>query len=205
MIRREVGIVDFGIGNHASVLRVVQSLGHRSYVSDSPERLAGAEVLLLPGVGAFPPAMAALESRGLVDVIGGHARKGKPVIGICLGMQLLTDGSDEVRETAGLGLIPGKVSELHSYRRHIGWNVIVAGQPDELFSPSVGEPFFFNHSFAYDGPAECKVCVTADDPPVTAAVRLDNVVGLQFHPEKSQSAGRQLLARLIKGLCKANS
>lgn len=201
MKRWQVGIVDYGASNQNSVMRTIQGIGHKCFVSHLPEQLASADLLLLPGVGAFPPAMAALHRYGLVETIACHASAGRPLLGICLGMQLLTELSTEVEETAGLNLIPGRITQLTAARRHIGWNTVVASNEDPLFAPSIGHSFYFNHSFAYYGPRECTVCVTDDEPPVTAVVRRGNVIGLQFHPEKSQAAGRHLLGHLIDQLC----
>ena len=201
MNRKTIGIVDYGVGNHTSVLRTFQALGHRCRVTSDREILAAADVIVLPGVGAFPAAMFALHQRGLRDYLCEIAQKGKPVIGLCLGMQLLADESLEHGTTAGLGLIPGTVRPLRGMDWHIGWNSLETVQPDPLMSPSDGESFYFNHSLVFDVPTVYQSAIShAHGSDFTVAVRRGNVVGLQFHPEKSQAAGKLLLSRLVEGL-----
>ena len=201
MKRKTIGIVDYGVGNHLSVLRAFQSLGHRCRVSSDREILESADVLVLPGVGAFPTAMAALHQHKLVDFLGYLAQQGMPIIGLCLGMQLLADKSLEHGTTSGLGLIPGTVRPLQGLKWHIGWNSLESVKQDELLTPSDGESFYFNHSYVFDVQADCQAAVSHErDSSFTVAVRRGNVVGLQFHPEKSQAAGRLLLSRLVEGL-----
>ena len=201
MNRKTVAIVDYGVGNHTSVLRTFQGLGYRSRVTSDREILAAADVLVLPGVGAFPAAMSALNLDGLASHLRELARRGKPFLGLCLGMQLLADESLEHGTTTGLGLIPGTVRHLPGIDWHIGWNSLETVQHDPLMAPSDGESFYFNHSLVFDVPAayQAAICrVRESSFPV--AVRRGNVVGLQFHPEKSQAAGKQLLSRLVEGL-----
>ncbi len=204
MNRRRVAVVDYGIGNQASVLRVLRQLGHRCYLSRDPAVLDEADLLILPGVGAFPEAMSALRAEGMSEFLQEKARERRPILGICLGMQLLADCSDEMGQTLGLGLIPGVVTSLKAPQWHIGWNTVEVTRNDDLFRPFDGECFYFNHSYGFEGPSEFVACVARPDGPVVAAVRRDRVVGLQFHPEKSQQAGRRLLARVIDGLCEAH-
>lgn len=206
--RITVGLVDYGAGNLASVARALTGLGFRCRTSRDPETLGAADLLLLPGVGAFPAAMEALHRHHLVDFIQGQARRGQPLVGICLGMQLLAHSSSEHRYTTGLGLIPGQVQPLTSARWHIGWNSVEVTPDDGLLRPSDGQALYFNHSYVFHAPAEYQVAVSriADDAApgagdaFTVAVRRGNIVGLQFHPEKSQLAGRDLLRNVIEGL-----
>ena len=202
MSMRTIGIVDYGVGNLASVHRSLHGLGYRCRVSRDPSVLDQTDLLLLPGVGAFPAAMAALHSCNLVGYLQQHARAGAPMVGICLGMQLLADGSDEHCFTAGLGLIPGQVTALAADRCHIGWNTIEVLHRDPLLQPSDGHSVYFNHSYVFEPPAEYRIGVARLRTPFTVAVRRERVVGLQFHPEKSQSAGRELLRNVIEGLCR---
>jgi len=198
-----IGIVDYGVGNLASVYRSLHTLGYRCRVSRQPEVLNETDLLLLPGVGAFPAAMAALHRCNLVEYLQRQARQGRPMIGICLGMQLLADASTEHHLTAGLGLIPGQVTELPGARWHIGWNTIEVLDGDDLLQPSDGQSLYFNHSYVFEPAREYQVGLARLDKPFAAAVRRGNVFGLQFHPEKSQFAGRQLLRNVIEGLCRA--
>ncbi len=204
MISRTIGIVDYGVGNHASVLRTFQSLNYRCRLSRDPNVLTNCDVLVLPGVGAFPAAMSALNALGLVEFLRVRARGGMAIIGLCLGMQLLADESFEHGVTAGLGLIPGSVRPLPRIGWHIGWNSLEIVQPDALMGPSDSQAFYFNHSLFFDAPVAYQSAISrAGESNFTVAVRRGNVVGLQFHPEKSQAEGKQLLSRLVEGLSNA--
>jgi glutamine amidotransferase len=201
--RRTVGVVDYGVGNHNSVWRAMHALGYRCRVSHDSDVLDTADIVLLPGVGAFPPAMEAIESRGLDEYLRARARAGKPCLGICLGMQLMADSSSEFGLTAGLGLIPGQVVPLRQARWHIGWNTFESTGPDSLLRPIDGRSVYFNHSFVFEAPPEYTIGVSRLERPFVVAIRRENVVGLQFHPEKSQAVGHESLRRVIDGLCDA--
>jgi imidazole glycerol-phosphate synthase subunit HisH len=198
-----VGIVDYGVGNHASVRHTLHEIGLRCRVSEQTDILDACDILLLPGVGAFQPAMQALRDRSLDQYLLGHVERGRPLLGICLGMQLLAQGSYEGGFSRGLGMIPGEVAPLSEPHWHIGWNTIEQVQIDPLVRESNGQAFYFNHSYAYRGPLEYQVCRTQAADSIAAVVRREHVVGVQFHPEKSQAAGRALLQNLIRGLCDA--
>ena len=202
MSARTIGIVDYGVGNLASVYRSLHGLGYRCRVSREPDVLDQTDLLLLPGVGAFPTAMDALHACDLVGYLQQRARKGAPIVGICLGMQLLADGSEEHHYTAGLGLIPGNVMALAPERWHIGWNTIEVLHREPLLQPSDGQSLYFNHSYVFEPPQEYCSALARLASPFTVAVRRENIVGLQFHPEKSQTAGQQLLRNVIEGLCR---
>lgn len=199
--RRTIGIVDYGVGNHASVWRALHGLGYRCRVSSEPEVLSGADLLLLPGVGAFGAAMEALHRHDLVEYLRNQSREGKPIVGLCLGMQLLADASLEHGFTAGLGLIPGQVVPLDQSRWHIGWNSIEVVGDDAAFRPSDGNSMYFNHSYVFQAAPEYQACLARLDAPFPVAVRRNNLVGIQFHPEKSQAAGHRLLRNVVEGLC----
>ena len=199
--RLTVGIVDYGVGNHASVLRCVRQLGFRARITPEPEQLDQADVLLLPGVGAFPTAMERLHARGLVEYLQRAARQGRPLIGICLGMQLLTESSTELGFTLGLGLIPGAVEAIGEPRWHIGWNSLEVTQDQPLLHSSDGEVMYFNHSYSFRGPDDfvaARSRVYEGSEPLVAAIQRGSVWGVQFHPEKSQRPGLELLERLIR-------
>ncbi len=202
--RITAALVDYGAGNLASMARALTNLGLRCKVSRDPAVLATADLLVLPGVGAFPAAMTALHQHGLVDVIVDRARAGQPLLGICLGMQLLADSSSEHGHSAGLGLVPGQVTALPQARWHIGWNALQVRDDEPLLRRSHGQALYFNHAYAYSRPGPHSVATARLDDsqaaPITVAVRRGNVVGLQFHPEKSQAAGQQLLRDVVDGL-----
>jgi glutamine amidotransferase len=202
--RITAGLVDYGAGNLASVARALTGLGYRCHTSRDVDTLSATDLLILPGVGAYPAAMAALHQYRLVDFIQNQARRGQPIVGICLGMQLLANCSSEQGFTTGLSLIPGQVQPLRAARWHIGWNSMEVSGNDPLLRPSDGQSLYFNHSFVFHAPAEYIVAVSrVDDAPdqaFAAVVRRQQIVGLQFHPEKSQLAGRELLKNVIEGL-----
>jgi imidazole glycerol-phosphate synthase subunit HisH len=198
--RITVGIVDYGVGNHSSVRQTLHELDMRCRISDERAVLDACDVLLLPGVGAFRPAIEALRARSLDHYLHEQAQRNRPLLGICLGMQLFAQASHEDGFTPGLGLVPGEVVGLSEPHWHIGWNVIRTVRTDPLFRSSEGEAFYFNHSYAYRGPIELQVCRTTAAEDFVSAFRKDRIVGVQFHPEKSQAAGRTLLRELICGL-----
>ncbi|MEW7009854.1 imidazole glycerol phosphate synthase subunit HisH [Lentilitoribacter sp. EG35] len=203
MIRKSIAIIDYGVGNHASIQQTFRSIGHKCVVSRDAEVLSRNDMLVLPGVGAYPAAMSALNKSSLVDCIRQLAASGKPILGLCLGMQLLAERSNEGGNTAGLGLVPGYVVQMAPNFVHIGWNTIEVARDERLLSPSDGEDFYFNHSNVLVTPNEYQICRFERKQKFTAAVRIGNIVGCQFHPEKSQVAGKKLLKSLVEGLTDA--
>lgn len=192
-----VGIVDYGMGNHASVVHSLRNIGFRTRVSSDPIILDAVDVLLIPGVGAFPLAMEALIQRNLVTYLKKQAENFRPIIGICLGMQLLATESYEFKRTLGLDIIPGKIIPLKSMKWHIGWNTLDSISPKLLSGCKTDQNFYFNHSFFYEGPDEHKLCMTNYQENFASVIGKDKVIGVQFHPEKSQMAGQGFLRTLI--------
>ena len=203
MTKLTVGIVDYGVGNHASVRQCLHHLGLRCRVSDDPSVLDACDLILLPGVGAFRLAMQALQARSLDRFVADQAGRHKPILGICLGMQLLTEASYEDGYTTGLGLVPGETVPLGPPRWHIGWNTVEQVREDPLFRHGSDEAFFFNHSYVYHGPEEFQICKTYSSDAFASIIRRNKIVGVQFHPEKSQEAGHALLRQIVVGLCDA--
>lgn len=199
-MRYQVVVVNYGLGNQASVQRVIRNLGHRCVITDDINQIAQADLVILPGVGAFPEAMKMLHSKHLINVLSERARLDRPILGICLGMQLLVESSEELGLTKGLGLIPGHIKLLKGQRWHIGWNTLEVEKDCHMLQSSNGHHFYFNHSYAYEGPEEYVEAVANNDQLIPAMIRLGKVAGVQFHPEKSQEAGRLLLGNLINSL-----
>lgn len=201
-----VAIVDCGISNLASIRRAVEDLGAIAVIAREPTALYESDRIVLPGVGAYPAAMTKLRTGGWVDALHHHCRDGaRPLLGICLGMQLLADSGEEVELTQGLGLVPGRVRRLGSLGcveriPHVGWNgVRYEDAADPLFAhiPQDSD-FYFVHSFAFDPPDAGVVTSRTDySVPVVASIRNGNVFGTQFHPEKSSKVGRQLLQNFL--------
>lgn len=200
----KIGIVNYGMGNLGSVRRALEDLDAQAFIAEHPAALHEAHRIVLPGVGAFPDGVARLRDGGWMDVLQRLVEGGKPLLGICLGMQMLATSGEEGGSNAGLGLIPGRVRRLDLLGcqlriPHIGWNEIVFGQPGPLLAhiPQRSD-FYFVHSFAYAPDEPSDVLATTDyGIPVVAAVQRGNVFGTQFHPEKSSKAGRQLLRNFL--------
>lgn len=204
MTKLTVGIVDYGVGNLNSVHRTLNYIGLRCRVSDDHMVLKTCDLLLLPGVGAFRPAIQALKERGLDQFLTEQAARERPILGICLGMQLLAKSSSENGRTAGLGLISGDVVSIGIGRWHIGWNTAILQKPDPLFEVAHNQDFYFNHSYAYHPIDEFVICATNfGDARFASVVRTGKVAGVQFHPEKSQRVGHTLLRSVVEGLCNA--
>ena len=195
-----IAIVDYGVGNLFSLNCSLQAIGADSIVTADPAVLSAADKIILPGVGAYEDAANKLRQSGLADVLKQLAAVGKPLMGICLGMQLLFEKSYEYGEHEGLGLIPGAVKPIADvipadYKiPHIGWNALRFRQDHPLFRYiQDGDCVYFVHSFYA---ADCEHAVIADaeyGAPLTAAVAKGNVMGCQFHPEKSGNVGLAIL------------
>jgi glutamine amidotransferase len=195
-------IIDYGMGNLDSMARAVEKCGATPVIGRDADALAGADKAILPGVGAFPHAMRNLQERGLVEPLRAFAR-GKPLLGVCLGMQLLATRGSEIEAIDGLGLIDGTVERLAAPEPlrvpHVGWNDVEHAADDPLFAGiPPGKDFYFVHSFQFvcADPAD-RVATTSYGGAVTAAVRRGLLHGVQFHPEKSQQWGLRLLNNFL--------
>lgn len=195
-----IAIIDYGVGNLFSLASALKKLGLEYKITADPAELRAADRLILPGVGAFGDAAAKLEADGLADEIKREAMAGKPLLGICLGMQLLFDKSSEFGEHKGLSLIPGQVDALRPDLPpelkvpHIGWNRLDFKPDEALFKYlQAGDCVYFVHSFWAKGCTEFTVATAEYGINVTAAVRRGNICGMQFHPEKSGAVGLNLL------------
>lgn len=190
-------IADYGMGNLRSVTKAFEHVGVRAIVSSDPGELGAAAALVLPGVGAFPEAMSEIERRGLAAPIRERAAAGVPLLGICLGMQLLFESSTEHGGAAGLGLLPGAVAPLRSpglKLPHIGWAHLHL-ESDSPLTDGIeeGEPFYFVHSLAARPRPEELIASATYGERFAAIVGRGNVLGTQFHPEKSSAAGLRML------------
>jgi glutamine amidotransferase len=196
-----ITIIDSGISNLGSVLAAMRRIAAKAEVTTDPAVVGKATAILLPGVGAFADGMAALRKHGLIAPIKDAAKAGKPILGICLGMQLLAEASDEFGDHEGLGFIPGKVRKLPAAPGlrvpNIGWCDRDIRREARLF-PGIDNvtPFYFVHSFHLicAQPAHSVGAIAFGSMPVTVAVEHGNIFGAQFHPEKSQDAGLTFLA-----------
>ncbi len=201
-----VAVIDYGMGNRRSVEKALEHVGAKARITADVNHLRNADGLVLPGVGAFPQAMRNLDTLGLAPLICDLAREGKPLLGICLGMQLLFDTSEELGGAAGLGLIGGEVTRVKPGGRripHIGWNEVRFERPCALTAglPTPGCPFYHVHSFAArPRDLETVIATTEYGERFATIVGRDNVFGVQFHPEKSSRHGLRMLERFV-GLC----
>lgn len=194
-----IAIIDYGMGNLRSVSKAFEAVGHQAVVTREAHVIANASHVVLPGVGAFGDCMANLERYELIAPIYSAVQSGKPFLGICLGLQLLFTESEEFGTHKGLGIIPGRVKKFivdHSLKvPHMGWNDIRVVQPAPIFAGiASGSYCYFVHSY-YVEPADSTVVATVTDygAPFASAVWKDNVVACQFHPEKSQAVGLQVI------------
>lgn len=197
-------VIDYDAGNTANVLRALKKIGVQAELSSDPTKILAARGLILPGVGAYPAAMAELTKHGLVPVIKEAVAKGAPLLGICLGMQVLTEVGLEHQETKGLGFIPGVCREIKVTKNmpvpHMGWNNLTVKHESPLTDGLEGQSVYFVHSYFTDVPKEY-IDVTANyGIDVPAMIHKDNVYGAQFHPEKSGDVGLGILKKFI-ALC----
>ncbi len=211
MSKPEITVIDYGVGNLLSVQRGLEHCGARVTLTSDPDVVVAAGRVVLPGVGAFSNAMQALEERGMVQAIQAVAKSGTPLLGICLGMQLLLEESEEFGLTKGLGLIPGRVVPVPTHTAsgkpqkipHIGWNGLVVSESCDDWSGTLlqdnaqGEAVYFVHSFMAvpaDRAHRLADCIYGGHR-VSAAICKDQITGCQFHPEKSGEVGLKTLRR----------
>ena len=196
-----IAIVDYGAGNLMSVHNSLDFLGYENKIAASPEVIEQAAGVILPGVGAFPDAMDALHASGLTDAVL-QAAKEKPFLGICLGMQMLFEESDEVRPCKGLGLLPGRIERIRTRLKlpQIGWNALDILRPNAMTEGvQQGDYVYFVHSFMAVPAEEGDLAAVTDyGARVPAMVARGNLFGCQFHPEKSGKVGLEMLKNFAK-------
>lgn len=203
---RKVAILDYGVGNLASITNALRAVGADPFLCTSAKEAKAADHLLLPGVGSFPEGMVNLRRSGLDEVVVQHAQAGRPILGICLGMQILAAFGEEFELMEGLGLVPGRIRRLAPGTPglrlpHIGWNDVVFSGGRLATGLGATAAFYFVHSYGYDNADASYVTGICDyGTPVVSVIEKDNVVGTQFHPEKSQRTGLTILKNFIE-LC----
>ena len=197
-----VAIIDYGAGNLSSVKKALDYLGTENEITQDRDKILSASHVILPGVGSFGDAMDSMRERGLVDTVKEVAMT-KPFLGICLGLQLLFEGSEESPDTEGLGILKGKIVSIPKDKGlkvpHIGWNSVNLKQQVGIFSNIDDESYFyFVHSFYLKAADEDVVAATTEyGVTIQCAVQRDNLCATQFHPEKSSKAGLKLLKNFI--------
>lgn len=201
----ETAIIDYGMGNLLSVQRAFEKCGSDAVIIGNPLELRDADRIVLPGVGAFPDAMDNLRKNGWIEELNRAVlEKETPILGICLGMQLLADKGYEVRECDGLGYIPGEIVRFTQTQEkeripHVGWNEILKREDSPLFDGIAdGTNYYFVHSYHFRVENEKNIAtVTPYCGEFVSSVIKDNIVGTQFHPEKSQKAGFKLIKNFL--------
>jgi glutamine amidotransferase len=203
-VSTRIAILDYGMGNLRSVEKALEHVGVTATITNDAGEVRAADGLILPGVGAFPRAMERIRALGLDDLIAEQRGEGVPILGICLGLQLLFDSSTELGGAGGLGLLDGPVAELEAEGLkvpHIGWEPVRWEQESRLTDGIPSEtPFYFVHSFAPRPSGDELLGTAVYGNRFACAAERDNVFGVQFHPEKSSSAGLRLLSNFA-GVC----
>ena len=198
-----VAIIDYGAGNLSSVKKALDFLGAESEITKDRDKIMVASHIILPGVGSFGDAMDSMNRRGLTETVKEAALSGKPFLGICLGLQLLFESSEESPGVRGLGLLKGKIVEIPNDRGlkvpHIGWNSVSLKQTDGIFKGiDQNSYFYFVHSYYLKGADEGAVAATTDyGVEIQCAVQQGNLCATQFHPEKSSKTGLQVLKNFL--------
>lgn len=203
-------IIDYDTGNTRNVQKALDFVGLENKISDDPIEIQKADGLILPGVGAFSLAMNELKKRGLVKIIQDSAQKGTPILGVCLGMQLLLEGSMENGFTEGLGLIDGICEKLPEDPElpvpHMGWNELIVTNETLLTNDVDGEYVYFVHSYYADCEPDVIDALTQYSIKIPAMISKGNIYGTQFHPEKSSETGLMILKRfkeVVEDACTA--
>jgi glutamine amidotransferase len=197
-----IAILDYGSGNLRSAQRAFELAAKNVVVTRDAKICSEASALIVPGVGAFAACMEQLIEVGGAEIIADRVSKSRPIFGICVGMQVLFESSNEKKDTQGLGILRGKVSELNApVLPHMGWNNVAAAPSSKLFKGVEDESFYFVHSYAAKEPvAESANTMTNYGEDFVAAVEKDFIVATQFHPEKSGAAGAKLISNWVKTL-----
>lgn len=199
-----VAIIDYGAGNLSSVKKALDYLGAESIITDDKSKIKSASHIILPGVGSFGDAMESMRNRDLVDTVKEVAVSGKPFLGICLGLQLLFEGSEESPGVEGLGLLKGKITQIPKNNGlkvpHIGWNSVSVRKDDGIFKNIEQNSFFyFVHSFYLtESQGDIAAATTQYGVEIECAVEQGNLFATQFHPEKSGKAGLTLLKSFLE-------
>lgn len=202
-----IAIIDYGMGNIHSVQKALECMGAKTVVTNNPGNIKACEKAVLPGVGAFDDAMLELKKQGLISAINKHIESKKVFLGICLGMQLLFEESQEANKMKGLGILKGGVRKFKAAKSlkvpHMGWNQLrIANQPCPLFKNVPHNSYvYFCHSYYPQPENKRAVAATCDyGGEFTCAIWQDNIYGVQFHPEKSQGVGLKMLKNFVE-LC----
>jgi glutamine amidotransferase len=200
-----VAILNYGMGNTFSIKHAIESLGFEAYIANNPSEIEKAQKIILPGVGSFSKAMDNLNTRGWTPEITRLVKEKKiPILGICLGMHLFANSSNEVKKTKGLSFINGdvvKLDEIGCQNRlpHVGWNEVKLKKDSILSNIEQNSDFYFVHSYCYKNlKSDLIIGTTNYDVEIISIIKNNNIIGTQFHPEKSSSAGKKILKNFLE-------
>lgn len=198
----KAAVIDYDLGNLPSVTKALERIGVVNAIVDSPDGLNGFDVVVLPGVGHFGTGARNLRNRGFDAALKEWASAGKPLLGICVGLQLFMESSDEDPDEKGLGILPGRVRRLDAPKvPHMGWNTVdVADRARVLSAIEPEDMAYFVHSYYVEPREDTVAATTTYTETFCSGVEMDNVVGVQFHPEKSGGVGRRLLERYFSSI-----
>jgi glutamine amidotransferase/cyclase len=195
-----IALLDYGAGNVGSVLKAIEYLGYSARPVEAPQLLATAEKVIFPGQGHFGTMMKALSKRQMLEPLRQHLAAGKPFLGICLGLQALYEASDEATDVVGLGILPGRVTRFEGVFKvpHVGWSQLEIRRDNSLFKGVASDSFaYYCHSYYGPVTKEC-AAVTEYGQTFAAAVELNNLWAVQFHPEKSGEVGLRVLRNFLE-------
>lgn len=197
-----IAVLDYGAGNLRSMEKALQRAGGDAFVTSSAQQARGADALVVPGVGHFGQCVRQFRQEGLEELAREWVAEGRPLLGVCVGMQILYEDSEEEPEVPGLALLPGTVRRLPDdvVVPHMGWNTLEPAGEDPLLDGLAGAHAYFVHSYYAQGEDEHVVATTTYGTAIAAVVRVGSVVATQFHPEKSSDVGAALLANWVAGI-----
>ena len=196
----KVGIIGYDLGNQDSLFYVLKSIGFKVIISKNKEILSKSDILVLPGVGSFPLAMKLLRKNNLTEFLVNWSNKNKPILGICLGMQLLCSEGYEFEKCKGLDIIRGEIIPLEQKNWHIGWNSNLIVR-NNFLDEQKDESYYYNHSYKYNGDSKFIISNSIfNNEIIPSIIKKGNTLGIQFHPEKSQESGKKLILNIIKKL-----
>ena len=190
MIRKTFAILDYGIGNYNSIAGIISRIGHIPIVTSNKMDIRNSNFIILPGVGTYPESKNKLRTNNLINLIIQQSKIGKPILGICLGMQLLASFSEEIKLTKGLNIISGKIKKNKFNHHHIGWNKLIFLDKKSCFSSLDKREFYFQHNYSFNGSKKhINAYSNENNTKIPSIIQKENTVGVQFHPEKSQESG----------------